>query len=56
MKGMIGQKQEIIIYGEILHIQMKQDNDHVQMDGMYLVWRNGVMLYHIGKIDHEIEV
>jgi hypothetical protein len=56
MKDKIGQLFLIIIYGEIQHIQMKQDNDHVQMDGIYLVLMNGIMLYHIGKIDHEIEV
>jgi hypothetical protein len=46
----------MIIYGDILQIKMKLDRGHVQVDGMYLVWRNGVGQWHTGKHDLETEV
>jgi hypothetical protein len=52
---MIGRQLKMIIYGEILQIEMKLDNDHVQVDGMCLVWRNGVEQWHIGRHDLETE-
>ena len=58
---------QILIYGDealILHkiiiyrhglVIIQIDSDHVQIDGMFLVNENGVMLLNIGDIDHDDE-
>jgi hypothetical protein len=56
MKDMIGQQRLMIIYGDILQIEMKLDNDHVQVVGMCLVQMTGMEQWHIGKPDLEIEI